>query len=82
MTNDYQATTLPSPGARQFRSAVAVPMAWNDELKGALSVGWTALRRIEADDVRTLEAIADLATVACCNAETYEEIQRRPAPTR
>ena len=59
-----------------MRSAVAVPMAWNDELKGALSVGWTQMRRIEAADVRTLEAIADLATVACCNAETYEEIQQ------
>ena len=51
-------------------------MAWNDELKGALSVGWTGLCRIDADAVRTLEAIADLATVACCNAETYEEIQQ------
>ena len=69
----------PSPATqalRQFRSAVAVPMAWNDELKGALSVGWTQLRRIDAEDVRTLEAIADLATVACCNAETYEEVQQ------
>ena len=26
--------------------------------------------------MRTLEAIADLATVACCNAETYEEVQQ------
>ena len=59
-----------------FRAAVAVPMVWNDELKGALSVGWTRLRRIDAEAVRTLEAIADLATVACCNAETYEAIQR------
>jgi diguanylate cyclase (GGDEF)-like protein len=61
---------------RPFRSAVAVPMTWNDELKGAISIGWTQLRRIDAEDVRTLEAIADLATVACCNAETYEEIQQ------
>ena len=51
-------------------------MVWNDELKGALSIGWTQLYRIDAEDVRTLEAIADLATVACCNAETYEEIQQ------
>jgi diguanylate cyclase (GGDEF)-like protein len=41
-----------------------------------LSVGWTQPRRIEPDDVRTLEAIADLATVACSNAETYEEVQQ------
>jgi diguanylate cyclase (GGDEF)-like protein len=76
-TNDYQRDAGPANEAlREFRSAVAVPMAWNDELKGALSVGWTRLRRIDAEDVRTLEAIADLATVACCNAETYEEIQQ------
>ena len=77
-TNDYhRETSVPAHDALlPFRSAVAVPMAWNDELKGALSVGWTDLRRIEAEDVRTLEAIADLATVACCNAETYEEVQQ------
>ena len=77
-TNDYHGETgVPAHETlHQFRSAVAVPMAWNDELKGALSVGWTELRRIEAEDVRTLEAIADLATVACCNAETYEEVQQ------
>jgi diguanylate cyclase (GGDEF)-like protein len=79
MTADYHGETV-VPGGHEslaaFRSAVAVPMAWNDELKGALSVGWTTQRRIEAEDVRTLEAIADLATVACCNAETYEEVQQ------
>jgi diguanylate cyclase (GGDEF)-like protein len=50
-------------------------MAWNDALKGALSVGWTSMRRITPEDERTLSAIADLATFACHNAETYEEVQ-------
>ena len=59
-----------------FKTAIAVPMAWNEELKGALSVGWTSLRRIEEEDRRTLEAIADLATVACHNAETYHHVQQ------
>ena len=78
MTADYHAeTTVPGhESLRPYRSALAVPMAWNDELKGALSVGWSQPRRIEPEDVRTLEAIADLATVACCNAETYEEVQQ------
>jgi diguanylate cyclase (GGDEF)-like protein len=76
-TDDYEADTGATHDVlRQFRSAVAVPMAFNGELKGAISIGWTQMRRIDADDVRTLEAIADLATVACCNAETYEEIQQ------
>jgi diguanylate cyclase (GGDEF)-like protein len=77
ITSDYHSeTSVPGHDSlRAFRSALAVPMAWNDELKGALSVGWTRPCRITPEDVRTLEAIADLATVACCNAETYEEVQ-------
>ena len=75
-TNDYDETNPTHEVLRAFRSAIAVPMTWNDALKGALSVGWTRLRRIETEDVRTLEAIADLATVACCNAETHEEVQQ------
>ena len=51
-------------------------MVWNDELKGALSVGWMSMRRVEEEDRRTLEAIADLATVACHNAETYHDVQQ------
>jgi diguanylate cyclase (GGDEF)-like protein len=60
----------------KFKTAIAVPMAWNEELKGALSVGWTSMRRIEEEDRRTLEAIADLATAACHNAETYHKVQQ------
>jgi diguanylate cyclase (GGDEF)-like protein len=77
-TNDYQPeVSLPGhPVMATFKTAIAVPMVWNEELKGALSVGWTTRRRIEDDDRRTLEAIADLATVACHNAETYRQVQQ------
>jgi diguanylate cyclase (GGDEF)-like protein len=77
-TNDYQRdVTLPGhPVMSHFKTAIAIPMAWNGELKGALSVGWTSMRRIDEDDRRTLEAIADLATVACHNAETYHQVQQ------
>jgi len=77
-TEDYQRdVALPSSGRTPgFRAALAVPMAWNGEIQGALSVGWGAERRITADDERTLVAIADLATFACHNAETYEQVQR------
>jgi diguanylate cyclase (GGDEF)-like protein len=76
-TSDYQRDVSPaaSPLMQRVRTALAVPMAWNDELKGALSVGWTSLRRITPEDERTLTAIADLATFACHNAETYEQVQ-------
>ena len=77
VTNDYRSDTTGSqPSLRGFRTAVAVPMVWNDELKGALSIGWTTMRRVEEEDRRTLEAIADLATVACHNAETYHDVQQ------
>jgi diguanylate cyclase (GGDEF)-like protein len=77
VTNDYRSdTTGAEPTLRAFRTAVAVPMVWNDELKGALSVGWMSMRRVEEEDRRTLEAIADLATVACHNAETYHQVQQ------
>jgi len=77
-TNDYQRDVqLPGhPVMSRFKTAIAIPMAWNGELKGALSVGWTSMRRIDEDDRRTLEAIADLATVACHNAETYHQVQQ------
>jgi diguanylate cyclase (GGDEF)-like protein len=78
VTNDYprDANAPTHASLIGFRTAVAVPMAWNDQLKGALSVGWTSMRRIEDEDRRTLEAIADLATVACHNAETHQQVQQ------
>jgi diguanylate cyclase (GGDEF)-like protein len=70
MTNDEEADR---PG---YRTELAVPMAWNEELKGVLSVSWARLRRVEDEDRRTLEAIADLATVAYHNAEAHDRAQR------
>ncbi len=70
MTNDEEA------GPPGYRTLLAVPMAWNEQLKGVLSVAWKGLRRVEDEDRRTLEAIADLATVAYHNAETHDQAQR------
>ena len=78
VTNDYRrdVASPAHPLLGRVRTACAVPMAWNDELKGALSVAWLSMRRIEDDERRALEAIADLATVACHNAETYQQVQQ------
>jgi diguanylate cyclase (GGDEF)-like protein len=76
-TNDYQRDAASAHAVLGgFKTACAVPMTWNDELKGALSVAWLSMRRVEDEERRALEAIADLATVACHNAETYEQVQR------
>jgi diguanylate cyclase (GGDEF)-like protein len=64
------------PGAdvlAKVQTAVGVPVRWNGELKGALSVGFTSMRLIPDEDIETLQAIADLAAVACRNAEAFED---------
>jgi diguanylate cyclase (GGDEF)-like protein len=57
------------------RSGVGVPMRWNGELRGALSVGFLDEREVTRDDLDVLEAIADLAVVACHNAEAYDDVR-------
>ena len=63
------------PVAHSFQTALAVPMAWSDEPRGVLAVGWDRRRRVHDEDRHTIEAIAGLATVACRNAEAYEHVQ-------
>jgi diguanylate cyclase (GGDEF)-like protein/putative nucleotidyltransferase with HDIG domain len=77
IANVYQDEVI-IPGHRALsglQTAVAVPMRWNGELRGALSVGFETLRRITQEDLHTLEAIAELAMVACRNAESYERVR-------
>jgi diguanylate cyclase (GGDEF)-like protein len=57
------------------RSGVGVPMRWNGQLRGVLSVGFRAHREVTGDDLGVLEAIADLAVVACHNAEAYDDVR-------
>ncbi|MBN1528575.1 MAG: diguanylate cyclase [Thermoleophilaceae bacterium] len=75
ITNDYQADPCaPGIDALQLvQTAVSVPMSWNGELRGALSVAFLRHRPVEAEDIETLQAIASLAAVACRNAEAFEE---------
>jgi diguanylate cyclase (GGDEF)-like protein len=77
MTPSYEGEmTLPgnvmAPGVS---SGVGVPMRWNGELRGALSVGFRERREVTRDDLGVLEAIADLAVVACRNAEAYDDVR-------
>lgn len=83
ITNAYQ-RDVRVPGAPQFtafQTAVAVPMHWDGELKGALSIGFMRMRRITAADLTLLEGFADLASVACRNAEAFRAASRLDALT-
>jgi diguanylate cyclase (GGDEF)-like protein len=73
VTNDYQlGQIIETDVMRQVETAVGVPVRWDGELKGALSVGFTSLRPVLDEDIAVLQAIADLAAVACSNAEAFE----------
>jgi GAF domain-containing protein len=77
ITNAYkEEVRIPSSAALSaVETAVAVPVRWSGELKGALSVGFHSMRAISDEDMGTLEAMADLAAVACSNAEAFEHVQ-------
>jgi diguanylate cyclase (GGDEF)-like protein len=74
---DYARDTVRPRAARTGtpRSALAVPIAWDGELRGALSIAWKSRHRVHDEDVRAAEAIAGLASVACGNAEAYEQVE-------
>ena len=77
ISNSYQ-TDVRMPDndvLRPIEAAVSVPVRWDGELKGALSVAFYAMRRITDEDIASLQAIANLAAVACSNAEAYERVQ-------
>ncbi len=58
-----------------IRAGVGVPMRWNGALRGALSIGFPERRTVTREDFDVLEAIADLAVVACHNAEVYAHVR-------
>ncbi|WP_028065871.1 diguanylate cyclase [Solirubrobacter soli] len=70
--HDY---TSDLPLADTAKTLLAVPMSWNGEMRGVLTVGWASRRRVNDEDQHTTEAIAGLATLACRNAEAYEHVQ-------
>jgi diguanylate cyclase (GGDEF)-like protein len=73
VTNAYQTEMeIAHESLGAIKTAAGVPMVWNGELKGALSVGFTEMRRVTDEDLRALEAVAAFAVVACQNAEAYQ----------
>ena len=61
--------------SRRIETAVSVPVRWDGELKGALSVAFCSMRRVTDEDIASLQALADLAGVACTNAQAFEHAQ-------
>ncbi len=77
ITNDYHADVAApvNTALSPLQTAVGVPVSWDGQLKGALSVGFRRMRRVTEEDIVSLQAMADLAAVACSNAEAFERAQ-------
>jgi diguanylate cyclase (GGDEF)-like protein len=73
LTNDYQGLPRQSPLelSADIKSALAVPMHWDRELRGALAVGHFTDHLVTRDDLALLEAFGDLAAAACRNASVH-----------
>ncbi|MGI8594867.1 MAG: diguanylate cyclase domain-containing protein [Solirubrobacteraceae bacterium] len=74
ISNDYQEEVdVPDfDGFDRLQTAAGVPIRWEGQLKGALSIGFERMRRVTGEDLEVLEAIAELAAIACRNAQAYE----------
>jgi diguanylate cyclase (GGDEF)-like protein len=74
LTNDYQA--LPRPmrldAFSRVRSSLAVPMHWDGEPRGVITVGHFRPVLVTREDLALLETFAELAAAACRNAKAHE----------
>lgn len=68
ISNDFMALAE----QEETRSALAVPLLLNDDLVGVLEVWRRRYSNFTHRDVRRLEALADLATIAIDNARLYD----------
>jgi diguanylate cyclase (GGDEF)-like protein len=60
---------------KQIMAAISVPLGWGDRIRGFITVGFRTQRRITAGDIELLEGFAELAAMACANAERHAEVR-------
>ncbi|MBC7460176.1 MAG: GAF domain-containing protein, partial [Thermoleophilia bacterium] len=80
LTNDYEQEIGPDihPVFQGVRRAVAVPVRWQGDLRGVISVADRDSSRVMGEREQTLlEAFADLASLALHNAEAYSNHSRQ-----
>lgn len=76
LSNDYVRDAAPTVGSAfaDVRSALAVPMRWDGELRGVMWAGWAGDRLVLDEDAQLLESFAELAAVACRNASVHADL--------
>jgi diguanylate cyclase (GGDEF)-like protein len=58
------------------RAGVAVPLGWNDRIRGFITAGFQTPRRVARSDIDLLQGFAELAGLACANAERHAEVRQ------
>ena len=74
LTNDYQGVAATGSAVailERCAAALAVPMHWDGELRGALAVGYFQPHLVTREHLALLETFADLAAAACRNASAH-----------
>ena len=73
LTNEYQGLPglPPEHPFMRVKSCLAVPMQWDGELRGVLTVGYTRPFEVTEEHLEVLETFAELASVACANADAH-----------
>jgi diguanylate cyclase (GGDEF)-like protein len=77
-TQNYQAEGFAPPEAPilgDVRSAVSAPIRWDGRVRGFFSAGFTDDRKITSSDVELVEGFAELAGLACANAERHANLR-------
>ena len=57
------------------RVAIAAPLRWDDHIHGFLTAGFAGERRLGEAEVELVEGFAELAALACSNAERHAAVR-------
>lgn len=63
----------------EIRSAMAAPMRWDGRIRGFITCGFLDGRRVRATDMELLEGFAEMAALACANAERQAKLREAAA---
>jgi diguanylate cyclase (GGDEF)-like protein len=72
LTNDYRSLSGTPAMFAGFHSAMAVPMHWQGQLRGVLSLGWTRPGVLDRHQLSLLSGFGEMAAAACRNASVHE----------
>ncbi len=78
VSHDYQGEGYAPPEAAALNrvvAAVAVPIRWEDRPRGFISAGYESAHRIDSNEIELLGGFAELAGLACANAERHAAVR-------